>query len=348
MTAVLRTRRFAALAACSAAVVVVAAACGSSSHSAVPKGDVAIVAGQPVTQQQFDSLFAQYLESLKVGGQKPPQKGTSAYDSDVQRIVQYLVSKTELEQQAQKYRITVTAKEIDAGVAQTVKQYFNGSQKAFKAAMKKQHVTLAQVRENISFSVLQNKLVTKLTAKDKVTTAEALAYYNQNVSQYTKAPRRNLEHILVKTKAKAQSLYRQLQNGASFAKLAKKYSTDKTSAVHGGKLGVQYENQLVAPFAKVAFALKTGVLSKPVHSQFGWHLIEALGPVIPKSVTPFSQVKASILANLLQTKKSDTMAAFQDRMTRYYSSRVKYASAYAPPSTQTSSTPTSIIPTAPG
>lgn len=344
MTAVLRNRRIIVLLACCAAVVGLAAGCGGSS-SDVPKGDVAVVDVQPITQATYDTLLGQYCESLKVSKQTCPKKGSTQYNSIVQRLVQYLVSKSELEQEGKKLGLVVTSKDIDAGIAKFVKQQFGGSQKKFVAAMKSQHVTLAQVRENVAFSTLQDKLVKKLTGSLKVPDQEALAYYNKNIAQYKKAASRNLEHILVKTKKLADSIYKQLQNGASFATLAKKYSIDTGSKTNGGKLGVQFENQLVKPFAKVAFALPTGVLSKPVKSQFGWHVIKALGPVIPASQSPFSKEKANIVTQLLQAKKSDTMTAWQNKTQKYYSTRVKYASGYAPPTASTTPASTSIIPT---
>jgi foldase protein PrsA len=340
MTAVLRNRRFVILLACGAAVVGLAAGCGGSS-SGVPSGDVALIDGQPVTQAEYDTILSEYLASL---GKTAPKKGSAQYTSAVQRLVQYLVTKSELEQQGKKLGIVVTSKDVDAAIAKLVKQQFGGSQKKLETAMKSQHVTMQQVRDNVAFTTLQNELVKKLTAKDTVSDKEALAYYNKNIASYKKAASRDLEHILVKTKKLADSIYKQLQNGASFATLAKKYSTDTGSKANGGKLGVQYKNQLVAPFAKVAFALKTGVISKPVKSQFGWHIIEALGPVIPASQSPFSKEKANIVTQIRQAKNSNTMTAWQNKITKYYSTRIKYADGYAPPATTAPAT-TSIIPT---
>lgn len=81
-------------------------------------------------------------------------------------------------------------------------------------------------------------------------------------------------HILVKTEAAAKSIIAQLEKGADFAALAKKYSTDP-AASSGGDLGWFGRNDMVPAFAAAAFALKPGQYTKtPVKTEFGWHVIE--------------------------------------------------------------------------
>ena len=349
MTALLRNRRFLVLVACCATVLAVAAGCGGSSSSSngVPKDDIALVDGQPVTKAQFDHALDQYNRGAVAAHQKAVKCCGADYQTVVhQKIIPYLIQRTEFEQQAKKLGAVVTPKDVDKAIDQIVKQYFKGKRADFLKAIKKQGSTLAEVRDTVGLNVLQQHVTAKLTAGIKVTEAEALAYYNKNKSQYVKPKSRDLSHILVKTKAQAQKIYDQLKAGADFAKLAKKYSTDKSSGVNGGKLGVQAENALVTPFAKVAFAIPTGSISKPTQTQFGWHIIKANGPVIPASTSPFSAEKAAIVQQILQAKKADATSKWQTQIERFYASRVKYASGYSPPSA-TSPGETALFPTAP-
>ncbi|MBF0448633.1 MAG: peptidylprolyl isomerase [Magnetococcales bacterium] len=63
-----------------------------------------------------------------------------------------------------------------------------------------------------------------------------------------------------------------LAGEATFAELAKTYSKDGTAA-DGGNLGWFGRGKMVPEFEKAAFDLNVGEISKPVQSQFGWHLI---------------------------------------------------------------------------
>ena len=91
-----------------------------------------------------------------------------------------------------------------------------------------------------------------------------------------KAPHEEVHarHILLATEAEAKSVIAELDKGADFAALAKKYSTDP-AAQSGGDLGYFGHDDMVKEFADAAFALSPGQYSKtPVKTEFGWHVIK--------------------------------------------------------------------------
>ena len=84
-------------------------------------------------------------------------------------------------------------------------------------------------------------------------------------------------HILVNDEATAKKIIAELNKGADFATLAKQYSKDPGAAAHGGDLGFFKKSEMVPAFADAAFALQTGKITQtPVHTQFGWHVIQVL------------------------------------------------------------------------
>ncbi len=77
-------------------------------------------------------------------------------------------------------------------------------------------------------------------------------------------------------KQKLEKIRQQIENGASYSAMAKKYSEDPGSATSGGDLGWVDPGDLVPPFEAAMNKLPIGKVSQPVHSQFGWHLIQVL------------------------------------------------------------------------
>jgi foldase protein PrsA len=106
------------------------------------------------------------------------------------------------------------------------------------------------------------------------------------------------------------------------------------------------KGQTVPQFDKVAFSLKTNELSFPVHTQYGWHIIQALSPVRPAKQTPLKDVEASIKTQLLQTKKTDAMNKWVDAMKKDYAKKIRYQAGYEP--TATTSTTSTAPPTTTG
>lgn len=81
------------------------------------------------------------------------------------------------------------------------------------------------------------------------------------------------KHILVNQEFEANDLVKSLEAGKSFEQLAKDHSLCP-SGKSGGDLGEFGRGQMVKSFEEAAFALQVGEVSKPVRTQFGFHLIQ--------------------------------------------------------------------------
>ena len=83
-------------------------------------------------------------------------------------------------------------------------------------------------------------------------------------------------HILVKDQRKAEELYERAKKGESFQSLAHQYSTCP-SKEKGGDLGWFGEGKKVTHFENAVRKMGTGSISRPVRTQFGWHIIKKTG-----------------------------------------------------------------------
>jgi parvulin-like peptidyl-prolyl isomerase len=335
--------RFVPLFAIALAGVVVAAGCGSDRKS-VGANDVAVVGDCVISKEKFNRLLDQARNSYKTQKQPFPEAGTEQYAALRSQAMQFLVQRCEFDQKADELGLEITEADVDKQL-QTIKaQYFGKDGKCnptcenkYQAQIAKQGLTEQQVREDVQASVVQNKIYTKVTDDVTVSDDEIDEYYKKNKEQYVQPESRDVRHILVKKKALADQLYQQIQSGGDFAALAKKHSEDPSSKTSGGKLTVSKGRQ-VPEFDKSAFSLGTKEVSKPIKTQYGWHIIEALTPIKKATTTPLSEVRAAISQQLLQQKKQEAMKEWVDETTTSFEKKTTYQVGYAPPATTTAST----------
>ena len=337
MTTVLRTT-FALLL---ATVALAAAACGGDSGS-VPSGAVAVVDGTEIPKSELDALVAQAKRSYEAQKQEFPKAGTPEYQSIQTQYVAYLVELEEFRQEAAELGIEVTEKDVDAAEQELIKSRFDGKRAEYVKALEAQGFTPEEYREKaLEVSALSKKLFDAVTKDVQVTDAEIAEYYAQNQSQYGTPESRDVRHILIAekngsevdfaaSKRKADEIYSQLRGGADFAALAKAKSQDPGSKDSGGKLTIS-RGQTVPEFDKISFELDTGELSKPVKTQYGYHVIEAVSDVRKATTTPLDKVRAGIRAQLLQQKRNEDMQQWVEDLRKKYEGKVSYATGYAPP-----------------
>ncbi|MDC3393558.1 peptidylprolyl isomerase [Luminiphilus sp.] len=96
------------------------------------------------------------------------------------------------------------------------------------------------------------------------------------------------------------SLKERIEGGEDFAELAKEYSDDIGSAQEGGELGWTNPGQMVAEFEAAMANAEVGVITEPVRSEFGWHILEVTG----RRTEDFSeQVRRNQVASYLREAK---------------------------------------------
>ena len=126
----------------------------------------------------------------------------------------------------------------------------------------------------------------------------------------------DVRHILVEEEETAQKALQALQQGESFAALARAISTDPGSGSRGGELGLAYVGNYVPEFRRAIEEAETGALVGPVESEFGFHILqvrskeERSGSDIEFQLERAQRQELEQLRQSLRDQQSDNFAIF--------------------------------------
>lgn len=215
-----------------------------------------------------------------------------------------------------------TAKKYAKEQLTEVKGYYqdnngNYDEDAFITALKSAYgfENIDEFEKLLYLSYLRSKAVEDY-AKDQITDKQIKDYYKSDIVGDIEA-----SHILIAVNAtesmteqekkdaeaaakkQAEGIIKELDGGANFAELAKKYSADKTTAEKGGSLGYFNKGDMGDnSFDTAAYELKLNTYSKkPVKSTFGYHIILKTGE---KEKAALDEVKDKIVETLATALQS--------------------------------------------
>jgi len=218
----------------------------------------AVVAGQYISGPDYaDAVNQVRLGAASAAAQQPgsplpteTQIRSSALNGLIDRAV--------VNHYAGQHGIMVTPAEVQQAYNSYQLRY--GTPVSFTAVLKNFGYTPASFKQIVHDGVLRSKVQRKVAPTP------------------TKVVEVRVRHILVRGKALADSIYAQLQKDPSkFAALAKKNSIDPGSAANGGELGYLAHGVTVSPFDQAIFSQKQGQIGAPVHTSYGYHIIEVEG-----------------------------------------------------------------------
>lgn len=206
--------------------------------------------------------------------------------------------------------IKIDKKTIDANLESLKKKY--KTEKEFKAALGEE--SISELRASIEHSALAKKAEeVAVFSKINITDSDVRAYYETNKQAYKRPKQFKASHILVKVnpasnseerialEKKARELAEKAKRGDDFYNLAY-YNSDDRSKYVGGDLGYFHEGQTVPEFEDAIKKMKTGEISDPVKTMFGWHIIKLVELNEAKQLD-FDESKAKIREQLEKTEK---------------------------------------------
>lgn len=170
--------------------------------------------------------------------------------------------------------------------------------------------------EILKREILTQMAIEKVISEVNVTDEEIKDYYESNKKAFTIGESITAKHILVDNEELAKEIKDKVENGMTFESAAEEYSSCPSKA-QGGSLGKFGKGQMVPEFEKAAFELEIGVVSEPVKTQFGYHLIKVENKEEAKAKS-LNEVEGTIKSGLSQEKQNYKYMSFTDDLKKKY------------------------------
>jgi len=278
-----------------ALTLVAAAPAAAQQASIVVDRVVGVVGNKPLLASQVDEeLFSRQSQ----GAQLPTEDSVAMHQLRTQ-VLNDLIDQEVLVQAAlQDTAVKVTDQEVAARVEQQIKRVRQGftSEIDYRNELRKAGFGSPEeyrrwLTEQQRRGALQEALLASMRNDDKLkpvtpTEQQMRDFYDEHKASLGKRPATiSFRQIVVApqadsaskaaARALADSIAAALREGADFATAARRFSQDPGSKEQGGDLGWLRRGPPLAPeFEKAAFALPVGVISNPVESPFGYHIIQ--------------------------------------------------------------------------
>ncbi|MBT8121920.1 MAG: SurA N-terminal domain-containing protein, partial [Gammaproteobacteria bacterium] len=193
-----------------------------------------------------------------------------------------------------------------------IEEYYNNHTDAF---MSREQVRVQYIELNAADIQMES-----IVDEERV---EAL--YEEQAVRFVTPEERRARHILISPSnageqgvtdalARALAIADRLAGGEDFAAVAASESDDPGSAASGGDLGFFGTGIMAPEFEKAVFAMQVGELSKPVQTEFGFHIIELL-EVRPEKRKPLAEVREELVRQLQADERADLFYDKADLMT---------------------------------
>ncbi len=254
---------------------------------------VAVVGNRPILASQVDEeIFSRQSQGLQL-----PKTAEGALALRRQVIESIIESELLIQEAERDTAVKVTDQEVAEGVEQQIRKIRgNFSTEAEYAAelRKAGFQTPDEYRRWLGDqqrrSTLQNRLIELLRGDGRLkpvipTEREMRAYFESQRGSLEKRPATlSFRQVIVPPQPSlsarqsayqlADSIARALRQGGDFAVAAKRFSADSGSREQGGSLNWFRRGVMVPEFERVAFGIKPGVISDPVETPFGYHVIQ--------------------------------------------------------------------------
>ena len=220
-----------------------------------------------------------------------PNTNPVAYKKILESSRESMVEQLLIIEMAEQDSVEILDKDIDKALNQQIDNIIaqTGSKELAEAALGKKISDFKRsYRDDMKGKLLAEKYTSSLTTSINVSRGDVIDFFNTYKDSIPSFPTLyKTHHILIEIKPseesvknsfnKANDIRNKILNGEiSFGDAAKTYSADPGSKDQGGNLGYVPRGTFVQEFDKVVFTVEKNILTEPIKTQYGHHIIEVL------------------------------------------------------------------------
>lgn len=317
----------------------------------VPSDAVATVDGEAIPISDFNRTLK--VNASATGGAAPvppkftaciagkkktsPKLGESALKKQCQKewdqaktqIMTSLVQQKWYELEAKDRGIEISDAEVKARFQQLKQQSFP-KEADYQKFLKTYKQTEADILKLVKASMIQEKVQQEVATIPTPSTGKVKEEYEKNKDKYATPATRDLNLVFNSSKAKIEAAKSDLDGGASWATVAKKYSQDSVSKQNGGKFPGVTKGQFPEELDKAVFAAKKGQTVGPIKTQYGYYVFEVT-KATPGKQQSLAQATQQIRSQIQQEAQQKAQASFQDEFTDKWRKKTKCAQDFKVP-----------------
>jgi len=219
-----------------------------------------------------------------------PTKNLALYNNILDQSLESMIEQLLIIEMAEIDSVEVLDKDVDKSLDQQVENIIlqtGGKEQAEIALGKKISEFKRSYRDDMKGKLLAEKYTSSLTSNISVSRGDVVDFFNSYKDSLPDFPTLyKTRHILIEIKPSEESeklannraldIKKQILDGMKFEEAAQKFSEDPGSKNDGGNLGFVSRGTFVKEFEKAAFTMDKNVISDPIKTQFGYHIIEVL------------------------------------------------------------------------
>jgi len=319
---------------------------------------VAKVNGQSIDSHYIKFKFNRIVDQLK--GDLEKALGGAGQDTNnilseqkariISDVINNEVIRELLRQEAKKANKTSDPKIVEKEFKKLMSAYPN--EDAFQKALNARDIDIKSLKKNIGIDLMIERLVeSQIRGKIKIKKEAVQEFYETHKDRFKRPESYRAKHIYIphftkemfkdvpkdQIEAKqaefsqqawesAKNILAEINAGADFSEMAKKYSRDVATAKKGGDLGFMYKGVFPKNFDETILKLKPNQVSDDVvKTPYGYHVVQLL-ETKPADTAPFKDVEKPILKHLITIEGQKKLAEYTENLKKESKIEILYGS----------------------